>query len=485
MSIRRADPRFCLPARVSTAIVLGDLPEWIQGLADARVDVVRTGPADLAVAPRALVREALATGSNAVILEGRGGRRGLEHAGLRAEAVLARPRIDRAEMLLPLSERKPLAYAVANWAAGHTRARRLRNRLAAGLATRGWLPEVAPVVTLGVANDLARLPYLAQAATALGVPADAGWFMTCGHGDVLSRNVFQLFPASASRPEWVLKFARVPDYDDPFRRDERGLSLAANAGEAVAAHAPRLLGRFAVDGIQASLERAAPGRRLRAALVAPGAEREKLRLVERIGEWILAAARATAVAPEALRPELARLESDVLPAWSKHGVSPDLVRELPALPAVLQHNDVACWNIVVDNGDFTVVDWESAREHGLPLWDLVYFLTDALVTLDRPTTPAEEDELTRRLLAGESKRSPVLFEWLARGARELEIPKSAVGPIVTLGWLHHALSRDARAATIDRVGAGAPVDPAPVGRLAPMWLADPALGPGWKAWHGA
>ena len=316
MSLRRVDPRFCLPEPVRTAVVLGELPGWSQGLAEAGVDVRPSGPADLAVADSSSWREALGSGAKAVILEGRGGRRQLAGAGFRAQAILLRPRIDRAETLLPLGERKPVAYAISNWSSGTTRGKRLRNRLASAMASRGLLPEVEPVVALGTTRDGDTLPYLAQAAVSLGVPADAGWFMTCGHGDALSRNVFQLFRPDADEPAWVLKFARVRGYDDPFRRDEQGLALAAESGRLVASHAPRLVGRFAVDGVEASLETAARGKRLRAALLAPGPERPKRELVDRVAGWLLAVARETAAPSEALRPELDRIARDVLPAWS-------------------------------------------------------------------------------------------------------------------------------------------------------------------------
>jgi hypothetical protein len=224
------------------------------------------------------------------------------------------------------------------------------------------------------------------------------------------------------------------------------------------------------------VETAAPGARLWAALVAPGSEQAKLRIVEEIAEWLLAVARVTAAPAECLGAELERLADDVIPHWSAAGVTPELVRTLPPLPAVLQHNDMGCWNIVAGPSGFTVVDWESARRHGLPLWDTAYFLTDALATLG-----GGRDDDALRLLRGESARSPLLFGWIRRAARELAIPDDAVGPVVTLGWLHHGLSLRARTVALEQMGSGEPVSPALVGRLAPIWLADPALGIDWRA----
>jgi hypothetical protein len=483
MSLRRVDPRFCLPEPPRTAVVLGGVRGWAQGLAEAGVEVRTSGPVDLVVAPASAASEALATGAAAVVLEGRGGRRRLMRAGRQARALLVRPRSDRPELLVPLDQRRAAAYAIAHWSAGYSRRKAARNRLARTLVSHALMPEVDPVVAVGHSAGPPVLPYIAQAAEPLGVPADARWFMTCGHGDALSRNVLHLFRRDAEEPAWVLKFARLPGHDEQFRRDELGLGLAQGSGHVVAGRAPRLLGRFRVEGLEASLETAASGRSLRAALVAPGSARSKLSAIEEVAEWLLAVARETATRSDALRPELDRLLANVVPAWSEYGVTADLVRSLPALPAVLQHNDVGCWNVVLGRSGFTVVDWESAREHGLPLWDLVYFLTDALATLDRAATPHDQDEYSRRLLAGVSPRSSLLFRWVERAARDLDVPRASVGPIVTLGLLHHGLSHGARVEALSRVGGGDPGSPGPAGRLAPMWLRDPALGVEWKAWR--
>lgn len=484
MSLRRVDPRFCLAEQPRSAVVLGGLEDWSHGLRLAGVEVRAAGPADLVVAPASAAAEGLAAGGKTVLLEGRGGARPLRDAGLHVRSFLVRPRRDAPELLLPRDDPRPAAYAIRRWSAGYTRGKQLRNRIAAFLAARGALPEVEPAIALGTPSPR-RSPAIVAGAEELGVPADVRWFMSCGQGDALSRNVFHLFRAGEREPEWALKFARLPGYDEPFRRDEAGLELVREAGGVVADHAPRLLGRFSADGLEASLETAAVGEKLRATLLAPGSESPKLRLVGEVAEWLLAMARETAAPPPALASELDRLRREVVPAWVADGVPAALADELPPLAAVLQHNDAGCWNIVAGRSGFTAVDWESARRHGLPLWDLVYFLTDALATLDRASSPAEQDEHSRRLLRGESRRSRMLFGWIGRAARELDVPREAVGRIVTLGWLHHGLSPRLRGAEVGRMGGGDAGLPAPASRLAPIWLADPALGIEWKAWHGA
>ncbi len=465
--------------------MLGGLEGWSEGLETAGIRVGRSGRPDLVVAPASGAVEALALGARAIVLEGRGGSRQLRRAGLSARTFLVRSRIERPQLFVPLADRRVAAYAVQHWSAAYTRRKRARNTLVRMLAARGVLPEIDPVVAIGFGGGAQQLPYVLKTAQAYGIPADSGWFMACGQGDALSRNVFHVFARGAAEPSWAVKFVRVAGVDDQFVRDEFGLRMVERAGSRVVAHAPRLLGRFSAGGVEASIETAAAGERLTRLLVAPGGERTKLQLVEDVAHWLLLVARETIAPPSALQPELDRLLGEVVPAWADRGVTDELVRNLPPLPAVLQHNDVGCWNVVVGSSGFTVVDWESAREHGLPLWDLVYFLTDALAVLDGFASPEVELERAHRLLRGDSPTSPLLFTWVARAAQELGIPQEAVGPIVTLGWLHHALSYRGRTEALDRVGGNERGHAAPVGRLAPAWLEDPALGVGWRAWHAA
>lgn len=445
---------------------------------------LRREGADLVVAPVAAAAEALAAGGRHVLLEGRGGARLLRRGGLFTRSFFVRPRAEAPEVLLPRDDPGPAAYVIRRWSAGYTRGKQLRNRLAALLAARGALPEVGPVIALGTAGP-APSPWVVAAAESLGVPPDARWFMSCGQGDALSRNVFHLFRSGEVDPAWALKFSRLPGYDEPFRRDEAGLMLVRGAGGVVAEHAPCLLGRFSVHGLEASLETAAVGEKLRATLLAPGSERRKLALIRDVAGWLLAMARETAAEPEALEPELERLRREVVPAWTSAGVTTRLVDDLPPLPAVLQHNDPGCWNIVAGRSTFTTVDWESARRHGLPLWDLVYFLTDALATLDGVSSPDAQDEHSRLLLRGALPLSAELFAWLGRAAQELGVPRDAVGPVVTLGWLHHGVSPRLRTAAVERAGGGEPALPGPASRIARTWLTDHALGVDWKAWRGA
>lgn len=470
--------------------MLGGLEEWRAGLVSAGIEVCDESsdgpPPDVVVSPARLAGKARSTRARSIILEG-SRERAFRGGDYQARRLLVRPTRERPTLALPLDQPAPVSYALERWSVVDRPWKTARMRAARVLLARGLFPSWAsPVVT--VATQAAGPPTLVAAAGELGVPNDVSWFLTFGQGDALSRNAFQLFRAGSDQPEWVLKFARVAGNSKRFDNDERGLQLAYAAGAVIAAHTPRLAGRFDVDGLDASLETAAAGRRLRDVLRTPGDRSVKLTLIERIGGWILELGRLTRTSPEAMRAERKRLQSEVAPRWSELGVHSELVDKVPPLAAVAQHNDLGTWNVVADHGDFVVVDWENAREAALPLWDLLYFLGDAFVLLDGSGAPehapAQLPGRMVRLFAGEAQSSPLLFSWVRRAAEEAAVPADAVGTIATLCWLSHSLS--AAAQNVD-LAALTPKDPPRLHGLegvARAWMAHPALGPTWSVWRG-
>jgi hypothetical protein len=487
VSLHRVDPRFVLTHSVSRAVVLGGLEEWRAGLVSAGIEVSDKSsdeaPPDVVVSPARLADQARNTKARSIILEG-SLERPFRGSDYQARRLLLRPTRERPTLALPLDQPGPVSYALERWSVVDRRWKLARMRAARMLVSRGLFPAWAsPVVTVATTQGDGP-PTVVAAGAELGIPSDVRWFLTFGQGDALSRNAFQLFPAGSDQPEWVLKFARVAGYSERFDNDERGLLLAQAAGDVIATHVPRLVGRFDVDGVHASLETAAAGRRLRDVLVTPGEQTPKLKLIERIAGWILELGRLTQTSPETMAAERKRLRSDVVPRWSELGVRSELVNELPPLPAVTQHNDLGTWNVVADDGDFVVVDWENARKAALPLWDLLYFLSDAFVLLDGLSGPEQLPASMVRLFAGEAPSSPLLFSLVRRAVETAAVPREAVGAIATLCWLSHSLSAGTH--NLD-LAAWTPRDPPRlhgIEGVARAWMAHPALGPGWSAWRG-
>jgi Phosphotransferase enzyme family len=463
--------------------VLGDLDPWREGLEQVGVELLAGVPSprpDLVVAPHTLRRAAEAADCDMIILEGSASRRS-GNEGYISRRFLARPAIEHPSLLLPLDAPVPARYAIDQWSVVDRGWKRVRALVARTLVERGLFPQLRSTIT--ILTRTFGVPHIVKAAARFGIPDDAQWALTLGQGDVLSRNVFHIFAAGAKEPSWVIKFARIPGYREPFDRDERGLTLASSVATRVPTHAPRLLGRFEEAGLHASVESAATGRRLREWLSEPGPQAAKVRLIETIADWVVELGRKTSGPPEALAPERRRLTEEVVPQWSDRGARPDLAERLPSVNPVLQHNDLGSWNIVVANASFTALDWESARASGLPLWDLFYFLADALAVLDGSVSGEQRDEHTIPLFRGELPSSRILFRWTSRAVEAARVPPSAVGPIATLCWLHHSLSHVHRAAALEEFAVHVPSPIHGTERIAALWLGDPALGERWDRWQ--
>lgn len=322
--LRKADLRFVLPSFPRRAVVLGDLPDWHDGLAAAGVDVVEPGTdADVVVTTPGRAREAEALDAEQVLVTGTVRRL----PGRHRRRVLTLP--DRAEPQLVVDPRQRVAAGYA----GSLLPRRAR---VAAPVLRAGIPVPGPSVTV-VARHPGR-PALLTAAVDLGL-GDAGqWFLALGSGGIRRRGVFYSFPPRSSVPAHVVKFGRVPGRQESFDRDERGLRLALAAGPVVADRAPRLVGRGEACGLPASVETALPG-----AALAPSSP-----VVEEVVDWLRRVARATATP----RPG--------------------------GVPTVFRHGDVFPGNVVVDGSDFGLVDWENAEASGRPLADLLFFAAHVL-----------------------------------------------------------------------------------------------------------
>lgn len=492
MSLRAADLRFVLPHHIeSTTLLLRPddlrIDQFRLGLEAAGIRVHLGCAHDRTHQVRGLVvaaahdaDRALQVPARAHLLLGRVRSNLLQPSVRVGQPLLIRGAVTRPETVVPISSPEALRYYLTRMSSPPTLTGRLRNRAFVAMSGTPVSPErfvpasaLATLVTEPTRPPL--VPALVRSAHALGVPPDARWVLAFGRGDDLQRSIFHLLHKGQRR--WVLKFARVPGAGSSFARDEEGLALVRVTGGTTAAHAPTHLGRFDVSGHCGSLESAAPGRPLLELL-----SERPMRLIDRIAGWILQMSTATAAPAAALGPERHRLEAEVLPFWRRFGAPADLVQQLPDVPAVLQHNDLGTWNVLTDGREFMAVDWESARPAGAPLWDLCYFLADALPRLEDPADPDVQLHRALRLFAGRSPYSPLLFRWLRAAVTSLQIPRGAVGPLVTLCWLHHGLSAEARSHQLGTSAA------APLGHLALLgrhWLDDPALGPSWAAWEDA
>jgi hypothetical protein len=490
--MRVADVRLTLPQAPVRVRLLGMPAEWSAALRQAGLVVVdeesptpETGSEapDLVIAQPGQAGHAVTAGARQIVIAGRSSDRLLRAAGYQVVRLLVRPGRTGPRLIAPFAHRRALRYAAAD--SSRPDGRRLRRWLA-GAAFRGPFHRLLPpgaVVTLGSRDPGLPYPFPPDLTQRLGPGAE--WVLKLGTGDDLQRAVFLVFPPAAPVPAWVVKLGRVSGHATGFDRDAEGLARAAGAGRRTAAHTPVLLTRAEVNGQPVIVESAGVGQPLHGLLAGSLRADVKRGLVAAVAGWTLDVASETRTDPVGLTEELARLRGLAAPPLAS---AAELVDHLPPLSGVLAHNDLGTWNIIARPPDrFTVVDWESSRPVGLPLWDLVYFLADALPRLADPQGRVSADAVVA-LFRGEHSESRTLFGWLRRAVEALAIPDAAVGPVTTLCVLHHAASVSARRRELEtRVGPDAKADPTREVSLWPevaqAWCRDTSLGPAWTGWR--
>jgi hypothetical protein len=407
------------------------------------------------VAPADRASEAAASGASTALLLGQSGIRKLRRAGFGVRRLLPIPSLRHPALLLPLDSPRACAYALSNLSVPSGRIKTLRNR-AVSLAVSARAPLPGTVI---LASRVGELPQLVREAQAFGLPEKLDWVLAPGRS--IERSSFHLFERRARRPSWILKFRRERRDASPFLADERGLSLAAEIGGALAEHAPRLVA-ISTEGEQPfSVETAVTGAPLVYVLRAPGRRSRKRALIEAVAGWLVDVSAQTA-APSGGSEALAGLR---FPDGIVEAVGADvgeLVRELEPLPAVVEHGDPDPTHVLVHGGSFGLIDWENAARRGLPLADLAVFLSQVLPIFDGELDDPRygRREAFARLFRGESPSAPLLREWLREGCRAAGLEPEKVGPLLSIIWLRNAVPSRRH--------------------LAEVWFSDPALGPGWR-----
>jgi len=425
--LRAIDLRFLVPELPESVRLIGEPPGWRRGLVAAGIQI---GGEEAPLTVAAAGRAAEALGSANVIVLGVRGERALRLAGYVTRTVLVRPRV-----FVPIDAHAACAHALLAQHPHRSAAKRAAARLVL-TALRLGIPAAPAAI---VATRSARRPALLEAAAATGAAIGDDWYILRGGGDDLQRLVCLCF--DGSRPRTAVKWTRVPGNADPFERDAAAGKRLAAIPAPIREHAVRHQGRFRMGAFEGVAESAARGVSLQDLLAAGRDERA---VVDAVAQWII-----------------------------------DLGRATRADGGVFQHTDLGTWNVLVEGSRFTVVDWESSRQ-GEPLWDLAYFLSDALTAAG----PRDPEARVRSMLAlhrGDAKESGRFFRWLELGAKAFDV--DAVGDVVLRGWQHHSRSHDRRS---DRGRAlrgetGGAAERGPLERLAGPWLDDPDLGADWPA----
>jgi len=118
-------------------------------------------------------------------------------------------------------------------------------------------------------------------------------------------------------------------------------------------------------------------------------------------------------------------------------VTNDIIKELELTQLVCEHTDFSPWNVLIrPDGEIGVLDWENSRVHGLPLLDLIYFLSYLSVNLDRAFEPDSFVKSYRAMLDETTFTGRVYKECMTKYCAEIEIPPSLISSLRLLTWLN-------------------------------------------------
>jgi aminoglycoside phosphotransferase len=199
-----------------------------------------------------------------------------------------------------------------------------------------------------------------------------------------SRHVITLvFGERGRRPMLVAKTPRLADDADRLAHEAAMLEAADRATAQGAATAPVLLAFDSSPRWPLLLETALPGRPISPAAL----RRDPLGTIGRVAGALGALAEATArMAPPGWYGSLIEEPLTALAAGGTAATA-ELVRTTlgvleplrgARLPLVLEHGDVSHPNLLLlPDGRIGLLDWERARDGGLPVSDLMFFLAYA------------------------------------------------------------------------------------------------------------
>jgi Ser/Thr protein kinase RdoA (MazF antagonist) len=326
-----------------------------------------------------------------------------------------------------------------------TRARRALARWQLESGHVAPLCAVARTPHAAGAGSGANAPVIQAASTADGVHrGDAR--LTCalltGGPRAISKVVGLVYADGEQRPAFVLKWPRVGESEEGLIREAD--ALAACHARVPAAGVPRLLARCGSGAQLAVAETAAHG-----APLFTRVSRSAFGPLSRQGaSWLADFHDMHRGAPPDTGAWSARAEQAIARFAETFGAVIDarmleetarVIAHLDHVPTVIEHRDFGPWNILIDDaGALMVLDWESSRVHGLPLLDLIYFITYMAFFVDGAMVSRRFVESYRAMLDPRSTSGAVRAELVQQYRERFDISTGAERALRALCWIEHA-----------------------------------------------
>ncbi len=114
-------------------------------------------------------------------------------------------------------------------------------------------------------------------------------------------------------------------------------------------------------------------------------------------------------------------------------------------PLVFQHGDPGTWNILVGEDRRVIfIDWEAGEPHGIPLWDIFYFMRTFASWVARQQGSADALKNFRSSFLTDSPFTKMLQGIVRRYCDDIGLPEELVQPLFYTCWMHRSLKEAAR-----------------------------------------
>lgn len=340
---------------------------------------------------------------------------------------------------------------------------RAAERLVNRRSVHRFIGRSAVVVEQSTRHTGAAPRYLGTIARDAGVDIEYHrWGLMAGGAYISKKLVFMLFDRDSEQPEYIVKLPRHPSLNARLENQFRALNIlhARGAGE------QDVLPRVAFFGYHAGLAvlgetmlEGAPFLDQSIGTVeCPAARAVVDRLIE-LGRLTRDTQVSTAAEVAAVLDKLLTRFSEIYqPTPSEYAFLAGQIASIAAcaepFPAIFQHGDCGVWNIIITpKGQAALLDWEAAEPHGLPLWDLFYFLRSYCVgVVGLEATSGQLTGFVNQFLS-EAALGSLVLDATRRYVQSLKLPQALVEPLFYTCWMHRALKEATRLAP-DQIATG-------------------------------
>jgi len=291
---------------------------------------------------------------------------------------------------VPVRNRKIARYFFSNVLYGQSRKKRLLSQVGGIVSRFGLHSHIAPRCAVLVRRSdsdrqSVKLPgYLLDMARNAGIDCSGMSYGLSARGRAnSSKIIFYLFETSADKPMAVVKMTRTPEFNHRLKNEYAVLCALKKENVVDQSTYPEPLFFGHENDLAVLCIRAITGKPFRTrsdgtptCSIARGA-------VEWIIKLGMGSVNNNIASTNDIGAALEQLFVRFKEIYALSGGQRDfLARRIDCLrgstekcPGVFQHGDPGTWNMMVsDQGKVVVLDWEAGEPHGVPLWDLFYYV---------------------------------------------------------------------------------------------------------------